>query len=168
MTTPLEGGEWSAAHPDNTWPPRKDPVPIVQEAGWAQGPVWMGGKSRPTAPGFDPRTVQPVVSHYTDLATRPTWYCCWGTKCFILLVILQLSLQLSAWTDRLCVYMSLLPIYTSWVLPVELSVFLSNFNQILIFSKYVNMSPIPTFTQICPTGAKMMHTDRWTDGYNKV
>jgi len=25
----------------------KDPVPIVQEAGWAPGPVWMGGKSRP-------------------------------------------------------------------------------------------------------------------------
>jgi hypothetical protein len=33
------------------WPyltPGKDPVPIVQEAGWAPGPVWTGGKSRPT------------------------------------------------------------------------------------------------------------------------
>jgi len=27
--------------------PGKDPVPILQEAGWAPGPVWMGGKSRP-------------------------------------------------------------------------------------------------------------------------
>ena len=27
--------------------PRKDPVPIVQEARWAPGSVWMGGKSRP-------------------------------------------------------------------------------------------------------------------------
>ena len=30
------------------WPhstPGKDPVPIVQEAGWAPGPVWTGGKS---------------------------------------------------------------------------------------------------------------------------
>jgi len=26
--------------------PWKDPVPIVQEAGWAPGPVWTGGKSR--------------------------------------------------------------------------------------------------------------------------
>jgi len=26
---------------------RKNPVPIVQEAGWVPGPVWMGGKSRP-------------------------------------------------------------------------------------------------------------------------
>jgi len=25
--------------------PGKDPVPILQEAGWAPGPVWMGGKS---------------------------------------------------------------------------------------------------------------------------
>ena len=27
--------------------PCKDPVPIVQEAGWGPGPVWKGGKSRP-------------------------------------------------------------------------------------------------------------------------
>jgi len=26
---------------------RKQPVPILQEAGWAPGPVWKGGKSRP-------------------------------------------------------------------------------------------------------------------------
>ena len=49
--------------------PGKDPVPIVQETGWAPVPVWTGGKSRPP-PGFDPRTVQPVVSLYTDWATR--------------------------------------------------------------------------------------------------
>jgi len=27
--------------------PGKDSVPILQEAGWARGPVWTGGKSRP-------------------------------------------------------------------------------------------------------------------------
>jgi len=27
--------------------PGKDPVPIVQEAGWAPGPIWMDGRSRP-------------------------------------------------------------------------------------------------------------------------
>ena len=27
--------------------PGKDPVPILQEAGWAPGPIWTGGKSRP-------------------------------------------------------------------------------------------------------------------------
>ena len=25
--------------------PEKDPVPIVQEAGWAPGPVWTGGEN---------------------------------------------------------------------------------------------------------------------------
>ena len=44
----LERGEWSAACSGCTLPPRKDTVPIVQEAGWASGPVWMGKKSHPT------------------------------------------------------------------------------------------------------------------------
>ena len=47
MTAALEGGEWSAAHPGHTLTPGKDPVPILQEAGWAPGLVWNGGKSRP-------------------------------------------------------------------------------------------------------------------------
>jgi len=47
MTVALEGGEWSAAHPGRTLPPGKDPVHIVQEAGWAPGSVWTGRKSRP-------------------------------------------------------------------------------------------------------------------------
>ena len=40
-------GERSAARPGRTLPPGKDPVPILQEAGWAPEPVWTGGKSRP-------------------------------------------------------------------------------------------------------------------------
>ena len=47
MTAALEWGEWSAARPGRTLPPGKDPVPILQEAGWAPGPVWTGRKSRP-------------------------------------------------------------------------------------------------------------------------
>ena len=47
MTATLEGGEWSAARSGRTLPPGKDSVPIVQEARWAPGPVWTGGKSRP-------------------------------------------------------------------------------------------------------------------------
>ena len=41
----------------------KDTVPILQEAVWAPGPVWTGGKSR---------RCRTVVSSYTDWATRPT------------------------------------------------------------------------------------------------
>ena len=51
--------------------PGKDPVPIVQEAEWAQGRPGHVRKISPP-PGFDPRTVQPVASRYTDWATRPT------------------------------------------------------------------------------------------------
>jgi hypothetical protein len=39
--------------------PGKEPVTIVQEAGWAPGPVWTGAENL-APPGFDPRTVQPV------------------------------------------------------------------------------------------------------------
>jgi len=47
MTAALEGDECSAARPGRTLPPGKDPVPILEETGWAPGPVWTGGKSRP-------------------------------------------------------------------------------------------------------------------------
>jgi len=47
MSAALEGGEWSAARPGHILPPQKDPLPIVQVAGWAPVPVWTGGKSRP-------------------------------------------------------------------------------------------------------------------------
>jgi len=47
--------------PQPLYPRERDPVHIVQEAGWALGAgldEW--GKSR-TPPGFNPRTVQPVA-----------------------------------------------------------------------------------------------------------
>jgi len=46
-------------------------MPIVQEAGWASRPVWTGAENL-APPGFDPHTVQPVGSRYTDYATRST------------------------------------------------------------------------------------------------
>jgi len=53
--------------------PGKDPVPSVQGAGCAPEPVWTGAENL-APPGFDPRTVQPVASSYTDCDTRPTQY----------------------------------------------------------------------------------------------
>ena len=50
--------------------PGKDPVPIVQEAGWAPGPVWRAENLVPI--GIWSRTVQLVASRYTDWATGPT------------------------------------------------------------------------------------------------
>ena len=82
MTAALEWGEWSAARPGR-FTPGKDPVPIVQETGWAPGSVWTMKILVP--PGFDPRTLQPVVSRYIDWATRPT---CFALYCLIFMLLL--------------------------------------------------------------------------------
>jgi len=47
--------------------PRKDPVPIVQEAGWAPGPVWTGGKSRPHRDSIPDRPACSSVAIPTEL-----------------------------------------------------------------------------------------------------
>ena len=52
-------------HASAAFTPGKDPVPIVQEAGWAPEPVWIGAENL-TPLGFDPQTFQPVASRYTD------------------------------------------------------------------------------------------------------
>jgi hypothetical protein len=47
ITVALDGGGWSTPR-SGRFSPVKDPVPVVQEAGCAEGPVWTGGgKSRP-------------------------------------------------------------------------------------------------------------------------
>ena len=51
--------EWVVS--STPWPhftPGKDPVPILQEAGWAPGPVWTGGKSRPHRDAIPDRPVR--------------------------------------------------------------------------------------------------------------
>ena len=53
-------------------PPGNDPVPIVQQAGCER-------KTSPP-PEFDPRTVQPLVSRYTDQLSRPTHFSLKGEK----------------------------------------------------------------------------------------
>jgi len=47
--------------------PGKDPVPIVQEAGWAPGPVWTGGKSRPRRDSNPDRPARSSVPIPTEL-----------------------------------------------------------------------------------------------------
>ena len=47
--------------------PGKSPVPVVQEAGWAPGPVWTSAENLAST-GFEPWTVQAVASRYTDWA----------------------------------------------------------------------------------------------------
>jgi hypothetical protein len=45
----------------------RPPLPIVQKAGWAPEKVWISAENL-ALPGFDPRTLQPVASRYTDWA----------------------------------------------------------------------------------------------------
>jgi len=49
------GGQPPALAASTPW---KDPVPIVEETGWAPGPVWTGGKSRPHRDSISDRPVR--------------------------------------------------------------------------------------------------------------
>jgi hypothetical protein len=57
--------------PGRSLPPGNTRYPLYRRLG---GPQGRSGQVRKvsTPPGFDPRTVQPVASRYTDWATRPT------------------------------------------------------------------------------------------------
>jgi len=66
------GGEWSAARPGRTLPPGKTRYPFYRSLGGSQGRFGRVENLVPT--GIRSRTVQPVVSRYTDWATRPTYY----------------------------------------------------------------------------------------------
>ena len=56
-------------HDTSALPPGKTRYQLHRGLGGPHGPVWTGAeKSRPLPPGFDPRTVQPVASRYTDCA----------------------------------------------------------------------------------------------------
>jgi len=50
------------------YPQERDQVPIVQEAGWASGPVWMGMEN--LASVGCPHTVRPVTNCYTGCIIR--------------------------------------------------------------------------------------------------
>ena len=70
MTAALEGGEWSAARPGRTLPLGKTQYPLYRRVG---GPQGRSGRAEILVPiGIRSRTVQPVVSRYTDWATGPT------------------------------------------------------------------------------------------------
>jgi hypothetical protein len=71
MTTALEGGEESALCPGCSLPLGKTWYPLYRRLGGPQGRSGQVRKISPP-PRFDPRTVQPVASPYTDWANRPT------------------------------------------------------------------------------------------------
>jgi len=70
MTATLEGGECSAARPGRTLPPGKTRYPFYGRLSGTQGRSRRAENLVPT--GIRSRTVQPVVSRYTDWSTRST------------------------------------------------------------------------------------------------
>ena len=72
MTAALEGGEWSAARPSCTLPLGKTQYPFYRRLGGPQGRSGRAENLVPTR--IRSRTVQPVVSRYTDWATWPTGF----------------------------------------------------------------------------------------------
>ena len=71
MTTALEGGEGSASRPGRSLFPGNTRYPLKRRLCGPQGRSGQVRKISPP-PGFDPRTIQPVASPYTDWVTRPT------------------------------------------------------------------------------------------------
>ena len=71
MTTALEWGEGSASCPVRSLSPEKTCYQFYRRLG---GPQGRSGQVRKISPpsGFDPWTFQPLVSRYTDWATRLT------------------------------------------------------------------------------------------------
>ena len=66
MTNGTKRGWGASVTPRPIFTPGKDPVPIVQKAGWAPGPVWTGAENlAPT--GI--RSPDRPTSRYTDYAT---------------------------------------------------------------------------------------------------
>ena len=53
--------------PQPHFTPGKDLVPILQEAGWAPGPVWTDGKSRPHRDSIPDRPARSSVAIPTEL-----------------------------------------------------------------------------------------------------
>ena len=60
MTAALEGYEWSVARPSRTLPPKKTRYTLYRKLGGPQG--WSGQAENLALLGFEPRTVQSVVS----------------------------------------------------------------------------------------------------------
>ena len=73
MTAALEGGEGSASCLSRSLRPGKIWYALYRRLGGPQGRSGQVRKISPP-PGFDPWTIQPVASGYTEYTTQPTKY----------------------------------------------------------------------------------------------
>ena len=81
--------------PGRTLPPGKTRYPFYRRLG---GPQGRSGRAENLVPTWiRSRTVQPVVCHYTDWATRPTLMKCRGTNLF------YWDIKIKVFFQKLCV-----------------------------------------------------------------
>jgi hypothetical protein len=67
LTSALDGGGWSTSRPSPFTPGKETQYPLYRRLGGRRG--WSGWVQKISPPlGFYPRTVQPIVSGYTDYA----------------------------------------------------------------------------------------------------
>jgi len=79
--------EWGfSPKPRPPLPPGKDPVPISQDAGWAPGPVWTGGKSRPNRDSIPDRPARSQT-----LYPMPTKY-------YVMVIYIYIAIAMSPFT----------------------------------------------------------------------
>jgi len=70
MTAALEGGWVVSSTPRLYFTPGKEQVPILQEVGWAPGPIWRVGKSRPHRDSIPDRPARSSVAIPTELPSQ--------------------------------------------------------------------------------------------------
>ena len=118
-------GEGSASRPGRSLPPRKTRYPLYRRLGGSQGRSGQVRKTSPP-PGFDPRTVQPVASHYIDWATRPTQEKLLGLKQerYNWIIIFRMLQIVSTWKVWILIFCYSLLLLLRFPLLVNVCVFL--------------------------------------------
>jgi hypothetical protein len=81
LTSALGEGGWSTPRPGRFTSGKVTRYPLYRKLG---GPQGRSGRLRKISPppGFDPRTVQPVASSYTDWAIRALIICMYRVKLY--------------------------------------------------------------------------------------
>ena len=163
-------GEGSASRPVRSLPPGKSRYPLYRSLGGLQGRSGQVRKNSPP-PGFDPRTVQPVASRYTDHAARPI---------YIYITLHIIYIILCYWNIYLCC--SIFVFYPPEILShMEHNTIALKKNDGDIINVFIHCKPWVTFwilttigtggqkwyfTKSCPVGyALFVRTKGWTDGH---
>ena len=89
-------GVGGQCHSPANLPRERDPVPIVLEAGWALGTVWTGAENLAPPTGFNPWTIQPIASRYTNYVIpahheKCNFFCEMNDQYYFLAVIKEFS-----------------------------------------------------------------------------